>query len=215
MRKLLLYTFLFFLLASAPLSALAYDTEHHWGPWIVDRAPTDVREGLEHRTCDKFPAHPHSESRAIPKLNHHVYKTTYQKPTCTSPGEKIQTCVYCGHRAVTKTAPPLGHDWGPWIVVKKATTASDGLKERTCKRCHEVEKASIPMLPAHKAAGIFANIHLNKTDAVVASGNTAFLAILALLTIPDILALLWYRKRRAAYRASQALRKEADANDLA
>ena len=55
-------------------------------------------------------------------------------PTCTESGlvEK-----HCQREGCTETQtikiPPLGHDWGAWVIVKAPTTSEKGLKERTCK----------------------------------------------------------------------------------
>ena len=38
----------------------------------------------------------------------------------------------------------MGHDWGPWWLDYVGSEAI-GLK-RTCRRCHEVERKSVPML---------------------------------------------------------------------
>ena len=41
----------------------------------------------------------------------------------------------------------MGHDWGPWKIVKAATTKEEGLKQRVCKNdSNHVEDMKIPKL---------------------------------------------------------------------
>ena len=40
--------------------------------------------------------------------------------------------------------PALGHNWGPWVVVREATYEEDGLIRRECQRCGLIEERVIP-----------------------------------------------------------------------
>lgn len=40
--------------------------------------------------------------------------------------------------------PPTGHSWGKWVSCGEAAYNRDGLKERTCKVCGEVESVKTP-----------------------------------------------------------------------
>ena len=70
--------------------------------------------------------------------------------TCTEAGshDEVVYCTACKAELSRKTVtdPALGHDWGEWTVVKEATEEADGLEQRTCKRCKEVEERVIPKL---------------------------------------------------------------------
>lgn len=72
------------------------------------------------------------------------------KPSCTEAGshDDVVYCTACKEELSRKTVtdPALGHDWGPWEVVTKATEEADGLERRTCSRCTEVEERIIPKL---------------------------------------------------------------------
>lgn len=72
------------------------------------------------------------------------------KPSCTEAGshDDVVYCTACKEELSreTVTDPALGHDWGSWEVVTKATEEADGLERRTCSRCTEVEERAIPKL---------------------------------------------------------------------
>lgn len=148
-RLLVLFCFVI-LIFCANLSLSFADNEHEWGPWIIDKEPTCQSEGHKHRVCYTFPESPHrGEEVDIPKLNHHVYTKTVKKATCTEPELFLYVCKYCGYSYSEEISPPLGHDYGPWFTVKKATTKEEGLKEKICQRdSSHVIKKSIPILKA-------------------------------------------------------------------
>jgi uncharacterized surface anchored protein len=47
---------------------------------------------------------------------------------------------------VIEAPKPLGHDWGPWSVTKKATLTREGTEERICTRCGEKQTRSTEKL---------------------------------------------------------------------
>ena len=49
--------------------------------------------------------------------------------------------------------PALGHEWGEWEVVTPATETAEGLEQRTCARCGEVETRAIPAGVAYRYIG--------------------------------------------------------------
>ncbi len=73
----------------------------------------------------------------------HKYMTTLIKPTCTEKGYTIYKCTGCGKNYKDKYVSALGHKWGEWVIIKEATSSSEGIKEMSCKNCNQVKKASI------------------------------------------------------------------------
>jgi hypothetical protein len=74
------------------------------------------------------------------------------EPTCTEAGAVTYTAFVSaedsldGHEHTaerTAVLPALGHDWGPWVVVREATFEEDGLERRVCNRCGLVEERAI------------------------------------------------------------------------
>ncbi|MDE7107630.1 MAG: hypothetical protein K2O39_04830, partial [Clostridiales bacterium] len=69
------------------------------------------------------------------------------KPTCTEPGERIRYKGNDKTKFEKEELPALGHDWGDWHIVTPPTHTSEGVQDRTCKRCAEQDVADIPMVP--------------------------------------------------------------------
>ena len=73
-------------------------------------------------------------------------------PTCTKGDHYMVWCTICEQYNVWTTkegdAPPLGHDWGPWVVDEDSTCTQNGTRHRVCKRCAEIEREQLP-LSAH------------------------------------------------------------------
>ena len=106
-----------------------------------------------------------SVSSAINKHGYDVHTHTMEShsfsyPTCTEKGCKgYYVCTDCGKWYWDENGDyeitdhdeaftdPIGHDWGEWKVVKKATTTSEGKAERVCKNdSSHVESYTIPKL---------------------------------------------------------------------
>ena len=71
--------------------------------------------------------------------------------SCEAAGETKYTAVFSNEafsqqEKVTEAPAPLGHDWGPWTVTKKATLTQEGTEERTCTRCGEKQTRSTEKL---------------------------------------------------------------------
>lgn len=65
---------------------------------------------------------------------HHRVVDKAVPASCTQTGlTKGTHCTVCGRVITPQTkVPALGHDWGAWQVVRKATTGKEGLEQRTC-----------------------------------------------------------------------------------
>ena len=64
--------------------------------------------------------------------------------TCTEHGTKTAKCDRCDATSTIQGDDPLGHKWGEWKVIEKATIFKEGCKERQCEICGEIESAIIP-----------------------------------------------------------------------
>ena len=110
-------------------------TGHAWQGWIVDAEPTCTTEGLQHRTCAKNPASPHTEYTAIPPLSptgaHEYVLVNKVDSTCTEAGVALHACRYCGqpHEEVLALT---GHEWGMWSVTLEPTEEHQGERTRIC-----------------------------------------------------------------------------------
>ena len=128
------------------------DKDHKWSEWITDKQPTCVSEGRKYRVCTKFPESLHYEQIKIPKLKKHNYNEKIIPATCTESKVGIYTCMYCGDSYDEIIAPPLGHDYGHWNVVRKATEEQEGSKEKICSHdpSHIVAETIPKLVPVEK-----------------------------------------------------------------
>lgn len=72
----------------------------------------------------------------------HSYSSKTVKATCTSDGYTVHTCS-CGASYTDNYTSATGHRWSEWKTVKKATTSSEGRKQRTCSSCGKTESKTI------------------------------------------------------------------------
>ncbi len=87
----------------------------------------------------------------VEKQTHeHIYdgkQEIVKKPTCTEEGTKR---IYCSveecNQYIEKIIPAEGHSYGEWITVKEPSIGTEGLKERTCSECGNVERQTIPAI---------------------------------------------------------------------
>ena len=121
---------------------------HEWGEWTVTKPASELEEGEETRTCAHDPSH--TETRAIPKLDH-VHQLTEVKAkdaTCTEDGNTAYWVCDHGENPCGKyfsdaegtteiendswIIPAIGHDWSEvsysWAADNKSVTAT-----RTCQ----------------------------------------------------------------------------------
>lgn len=134
--------------------ALIPATDHSWGAWKVTKKPTCTEEGEETRTCTSCGE---TETQAV-EAAHDLEDVTelVWAPMCAAPGYHFenQRCKVCGEvvSGALVEDDPLGHDWGPWTVVKEATETEEGEETRTCARCDETETRAIPVVDPQKVS---------------------------------------------------------------
>lgn len=71
---------------------------------------------------------------------------TEKAASCTEEGRQYRECSKC-HEKEYVTIPANGHSWSDWSVRTPATYAADGVEERTCSVCKEIETRPITKLP--------------------------------------------------------------------
>ena len=79
---------------------------------------------------------------------------TKTEPTCTEDAQYVMECKIHNHTYsyssyYEEKGKAYGHAFSTWKVIKEATCASEGSEERTCARCKEVEKRTIPATGEH------------------------------------------------------------------
>lgn len=94
-----------------------------------------------------------SSSSSPSKPSHsHSYSSKTVKATCTSGGYTVHTCS-CGASYTDSYTDATGHRWSDWKTVKKATTSSEGRKQRTCSSCGKTESKTIAKVQGSSTSG--------------------------------------------------------------
>lgn len=94
-----------------------------------------------------------SSSSSPSKQSHsHSYSSKTVKATCTSGGYTVHTCS-CGASYTDSYTDATGHRWSDWKTVKKATTSSEGRKQRTCSSCGKTESKTIAKVQGSSTSG--------------------------------------------------------------
>lgn len=73
--------------------------------------------------------------------------TIEKRATQSKSGTRRYTCQKCG-RTYTETIPSMGHKWGKWKTVKKATCTTKGKKKRTCVKHAELNHTQTKTIAA-------------------------------------------------------------------
>lgn len=94
-----------------------------------------------------------SSSSSSSKPSHsHSYSSKTVKATCTNGGYTVHTCS-CGASYTDSYTDATGHRWSDWKTVKKATTSSEGKKQRTCSSCGKTESKTIAKVQGSSTSG--------------------------------------------------------------
>lgn len=94
-----------------------------------------------------------SSSSSSSKPSHsHSYSSKTVKATCTNGGYTVHTCS-CGASYTDSYTDATGHRWSDWKTVKKATTSSEGRKQRTCSSCGKTESKTIAKVQGSSNSG--------------------------------------------------------------
>lgn len=95
---------------------------------------------------------PSSGSSSSTPSHSHSYSSKTVKATCTSGGYTVHTCS-CGASYTDNYTDATGHRWSDWKTVKKATTSSEGRKQRTCSSCGKTESKTIAKVQGSSTSG--------------------------------------------------------------
>ena len=95
---------------------------------------------------------PSSGSSSSTPSHSHSYSSKTVKATCISGGYTVHTCS-CGASYTDSYTDATGHRWSDWKTVKKATTSSEGRKQRTCSSCGKTESKTIAKVQGSSTSG--------------------------------------------------------------
>ena len=118
---------------------------HDWGEWV------DNGDGTETHVCKRDETHTETREKGHEHIPGETVRENETEAKCVTAGgyDEVVYCTECKEELsrVHKTIPALGHDWSAWSIIKEATTEETGLKQRSCKRCDQVESREIAKLP--------------------------------------------------------------------
>lgn len=128
-------------------------------------------------------------------VNEHDYVAVVTPPNCTEKGYTTYNCRNCGYSYRGNEVDELGHTWGAWKVIKKATTIETGIKERVCERCDDKETAVISMISDKKQPTAS-----TKSDTAVKTGdstNILLWSMVAVISLAGVMTALFFKRRRS------------------
>ena len=110
------------------------ETEHDYGEWVLDQAPTCKKYGARHRICKNCGDR---DVDVLDKVDHTWELVSTTPATCTIGEIQHYKCSVCGETKDVTLSNPLGeHSWDNGKVTKKATCTEDGEKTYTCTVCN-------------------------------------------------------------------------------
>ena len=118
------------------------ETEHDYGEWVLDQAPTCKKYGARHRICKNCGDR---EVDVLDKVDHTWELVSTTPATCTIGEIQHYKCSVCGEIKDVTLSNPLGeHSWDNGKVTKEATCTEDGEKTYTCTVCNTTKTEVIP-----------------------------------------------------------------------
>lgn len=120
------------------------ETEHNYGEWVLDQAPTCKKYGARHRICKNCGDR---EVDVLDKVDHTWELVSTTPATCTIGENQHYKCSVCGETKDVTLSNPLGeHSWDNGKVTKEATCTEDGEKTYTCTVCNTTKTEVIPAI---------------------------------------------------------------------
>ncbi len=144
--------------------------EHVYSVKVTDTAETCESQGKGHYECE-FCGKPEPGLDGKTKyftIPAHTFvaaskEVVDQAATCFKPGKSHKVCVKCGMsekdgsgNVVYNVVPQLTHQYGDWVV-KKAASCVDGMEQRVCSLCGNVDTRTIPKNDKHTWVEYFVN----------------------------------------------------------
>ena len=118
------------------------ETEHDYGEWVLDQAPTCKKYGARHRICKNCGDR---DVDVLDKVDHTWKLISTTPATCTIGEIQHYKCSVCGETKDVTLSNPLGeHSWDNGKVTKEATCTEDGEKTYTCTVCNTTKTEVIP-----------------------------------------------------------------------
>ncbi len=79
----------------------------------------------------------------------HNYISTVTPSTCTEEGYTTHKCEVCSDVYTDAETPIIPHPYGEWDIIREATCAREGRRNRICTDCGKVEVETLPKSTKH------------------------------------------------------------------
>lgn len=144
---------------------IQFSHQHFWES-TVSEAPTEAKGGLATACCaicqQEMPV-------SLPVLSEadYTFQTLYE-PACWYAGSEKITWkeTAWGTISFTRTLPALGCDYGDWVVTQEPSCTTRGERTQACRRCGNVHRESLDVLPHTWDEGRESGQYLVKTCTV-------------------------------------------------
>lgn len=186
--------------------------EHHWRVTNVNASHTE--QGWSLYTCTFCGLS--MRGNFIEKLEYKMVWTVTVEPTCETTGIRTGVCSDgCGY-TITEEIPPLGHSYGEWTRIKKATLVSKGLWQASCRHCGQTVTATTAHLEDMGADSEPTPYTLSFWKQVVGRIATSTLytavavSVIGLLFVIILVAMILHAKKRRKDRSAEEMADFAD-----
>lgn len=188
--------------------------EHMW--LVKNYEPTHDSEGWSLYTCSSCSLS--MRGNFTKKLDYQIVWSVTLEPTCIEYGVRSGVCSDgCGYR-VYEDIEPVGHAYGEWTSIKKATLISCGIWQSTCTKCGTVISADTDRLseinayePNYYSIAFWKDVALRVVESAAFS-SFAFVAI-ALVFLVILGVMISKAKRRRRDRSVDDMLRFADEMD--
>ena len=124
---------------------------HTFSTWKIIHEASYDEVGIKERNCEKCD---YKEEEIIPLIIHvHNYKQEVILPTCKNEGYTVYLCE-CGDTYNDDFIPKKLHSFLEWNIIKESSIEEEGMKERICSVCLEVEEEIIPKIEVPESVNI-------------------------------------------------------------
>lgn len=120
------------------------DDHRHTYTYEISEEATCTTKGKKTYTCSVCGS---TFETSIPATNHPSRKTVRTEGNCANPGKIEVICNIC-NAVISSETLTYDHEWSSWSTTTAATTTTEGVRTRTCKRCGEQQTKSIAKLPS-------------------------------------------------------------------
>ena len=136
------------------------ECQHTFGEYELFIMPGEGRNGIETRICETCKT---AEEREYVCPHANVYMSERTEASCFESGSATYRCVLCKTVTTTEVVEKEDCSYGEWYTAKYATHLENGVMQRKCSVCGNVESYSFAMKMAGANAVYIPGTGINHT----------------------------------------------------